>query len=87
MFQPKTNSWKQAWADYQGGYYDFTGEFTENKRIFKTAAREVNEIVFIQRMIFYDIKKDAFTWDWEQSVDGGKTWSLVWRIDYTRMTE
>jgi hypothetical protein len=35
-------------------------------------------------MVFYDIKKDSFTWDWEGTQDGGETWNLLWRINYTR---
>jgi len=43
-----------------------------------------NGIIIQQRMIFYEIKKDSFTWDWENSTDYGKTWSLQWRINYKR---
>ena len=84
VFQPRTNTWRQAWADNQGGYFDFIGSFDGDKRIFKTQPREVNGNVVIQRMVFYDIQKDAFTWDWESSNDQGKTWNLNWRISYTR---
>ena len=84
VFQPQTNTWRQAWADAQGDYYDFVGEFEEDKRIFTTQPRTVNGKSIVQRMVFYDIQKDAFTWDWELSQDGGKTWNLSWRINYTR---
>lgn len=84
VFQPATNTWRQAWADNQGGYFDFIGDFDGNKRIFKTHPREVNGNVVIQRMVFYDIRQDSFMWDWELSQDGGKTWNLNWRISYVR---
>lgn len=79
VFQPRTNTWRQAWADNQGGYFDFIGDFMGDKRIFKTRGTP-----FVQRMVFYDIKKDSFMWDWESSQDGGETWTLNWRITYTR---
>jgi len=86
VYQPERNRWKQAWADNNGGYYDFTGIFMDEKRIFQT---EVNEQPdgrrFVQRMVFYDISEDSFTWDWESSQDGGETWDLNWRIFYERM--
>jgi len=86
VYQPARECWKQAWADNNGGYYDFTGIFTDEKRIFQT---EVNELPdgrrFVQRMVFYDISEDSFTWDWESSQDGGKNWSLNWRIFYERL--
>ncbi len=36
VFQPQTNTWRRAWADNQGGYFDFIGDFEGDKRIFKT---------------------------------------------------
>jgi hypothetical protein len=86
VYQPARDRWKQAWADNNGGYYDFTGIFEDEKRIFQT---EVNKLPdgrrFVQRMVFYDISEDSFTWDWESSNDGGETWNLNWRIFYERL--
>jgi len=87
VFQPKTNTWRQAWADNQGGYYDFIGEFEEDKRIFKTHPRVVNNDTVVQRMVFYDIKEDSFIWDWEISKNNEKGWTLSWRINYARIKE
>ncbi len=85
VYQPQLKKWKQAWADNQGGYYDFEGEFLNNKRIFKTVIIERGEKRIQQRMVFYDIKQDSFTWDRELSTDGGQTWALNWRIFYERL--
>lgn len=88
VYQTKFDRWKQAWADNNGGYFDFTGNLDGNKRIFQTGIRELEEgKQFIQRMVFYDITKDSLTWDWESSDDGGKTWTLNWRIHYKRMAD
>ena len=76
--------WHQAWADNQGGYFDFTGEQLGEKKIFKTKLVERDGKKIIQRMVFYDIKEDSFLWDWEGTQDGGATWNLLWRINYTR---
>ena len=86
VYQPQFKRWKQAWADNNGGYYDFKGKFDGNKRIFQTGIFELEDgRRFTQRMVFYDIKKDSLTWDWESSNDGGETWQLNWRIFYKRM--
>jgi hypothetical protein len=85
VFQSSKNQWKQAWADNQGGYYDFTGVFDGEKRIFQTEPAEISGNVFIQRMVFYDINQESMTWDWEYSQDGGSTWILSWRIHYRRL--
>ncbi len=71
--------WKQSWADNQGGFYAFTAQVDGEKKMFVTAGSDK-----VQRMVFYDIKKDSFTWDWESTTDGGKTWQRLWRIEYTR---
>lgn len=84
VYNPRSKSWHQAWADNQGGYFDFIGEIDGDKRIFKTKAIERDGQTIISRMVFYEIEKDQFKWDWERTTDGGKTWNLQWRINYQR---
>lgn len=84
VFQPRLKRWKQAWADNQGGYFDFTGSFEGEKRIFETDTVKRGELEVKQRMVFYDIQADSMTWDWELSRDGGETWELQWRVMYSR---
>ena len=86
VYNPTKQSWHQAWADTQGGYYDFEGDVQGEKRIFKTRIREQGGQKIIQRMAFYKIKPESFIWDWELSRDGGLTWQLQWRINYVRKT-
>ena len=38
----------------------------------------------IQRMVWYNISDEKFDWNWEKSVDDGKTWTISWKINYTR---
>ena len=84
-YNPNSKSWHQAWVDSQGGYYNFIGEEKEGKKIFKTIPREGKDgKIIIQRMIFYDFTENGFTWDWEASFDGGKTWKLNWQIFYKK---
>ena len=86
VYQKRAEIWRQAWADNQGGYFDFRGSIEGDKRIFQTAERNMDDgSTMTQRMVFYDIDKDSFTWDWEASKDGGDTWSLNWRINYKRI--
>lgn len=84
VYNPKNKTWKQAWADNQGGYFDFTGEVDGTKRIFATTQRNKDGKTIIQRMVFYNITTDALTWDWESSEDAGKNWKLLWRINYKK---
>ena len=76
--------WHQAWADNQGGFFALTASADGDKRLFSTALKTVGSEVKGQRMVFHHITADAFTWDWEGTADGGKTWKLLWRLDYRR---
>ena len=84
VFNPNSKMWRQAWADNQGGYFNFVGEVDEGLRVFKTTPFKNKGEEIILRMRFYKIQADSFTWDWEQSKDGGQTWALQWRILYER---
>ncbi|MEO8589265.1 MAG: hypothetical protein ABI432_07860 [Flavobacteriales bacterium] len=79
VLDPRDTLWHQAWADSDGSYFDFVGSVDGEHRIFSTHAGTV-----VQRMVFSDIRADSFQWDWEKSTDGGTTWTLNWRIHYTR---
>jgi hypothetical protein len=37
-----------------------------------------------QRMVFQNIQKDSFDWNWQRSRDAGATWETVWAIRYQR---
>jgi hypothetical protein len=84
VFSSADSTWHQAWADNAGGYFDFYGIIEGETRIFQTKGKDLNGVVFLQRMVFSDIKNDSFTWNWENSKDGGETWTLVWQIFYNR---
>lgn len=86
VYNPQTQVWKQAWADNQGGYFDFTGITENGQRIFQTNERILSDgRKIIQRMRFYSIKEESLTWDWESSFDSGESWTLTWRIFYQRV--
>jgi hypothetical protein len=85
VYNKKKNEWHQAWADNQGGYYNFIGEIDGAKRIFKTIPKKINDKIIIQRMVFYNITPTAFVWDWESSSDNGVNWKLLWQIKYKKL--
>ncbi|HEX6703600.1 MAG TPA: hypothetical protein VF169_02470 [Albitalea sp.] len=75
-----SGTWRQAWTDNQGGYFSFTAQVDGDKRIFITDVVDQKA----QRMVFHSIRKNALSWDWESTKDGGTTWTRQWRIDYQR---
>jgi hypothetical protein len=82
--QQATGVWHQAWADNQGGFFALTGSADGPDRLFSTALVPAGDAVRGQRMVFHDIRPDGFTWDWQGTTDGGKTWTLLWRLHYAR---
>ncbi|MEX0322002.1 MAG: hypothetical protein AB3N63_07575 [Puniceicoccaceae bacterium] len=78
-------SWKQVWVDSANGYLDFDGYKEGEKVVFHRKGKDPEGKLIHQRMVFYDINKDSFTWDWETSPNGAD-WTLRWRIHYKRKT-
>jgi len=35
-------------------------------------------------MVYQNISRNEFDWSWEQSLDSGKTWKVLWPIHYKR---
>ncbi|MBE2207828.1 MAG: alpha/beta hydrolase [Saprospiraceae bacterium] len=84
VFHAGTQSWRQAWADNQGGYFDFEAKLEGVNRVFQTKFRESNGKKVGARMVFRNVRPNGFTWDWEGSTDGGTSWNLQWRVEYKR---
>lgn len=82
-YSKRQKIWHQTWVDNSGGYLPFYGIFEEDKKIFQRDF-VVKEKKISSRMVFYNITNDSFTWDWERSTDEGETWTLSWKIEYTR---
>ena len=84
MYSANKKIWQQTWVDNTGSYLDFTGGIDGENMILQRKATAKSGKEVLQRMIFTDIKKDSFTWNWESSSDNGATWSLNWQILYRR---
>jgi hypothetical protein len=84
VYDVRTQMWRQTWVDSAGGYLVFEGGTREGKMtLVQVMAKNAPEGLSM-RMVFSDVKKDSFTWDWERSSDSGKTWELQWRLNYKR---
>lgn len=87
VFNKREQKWLQTWVDNGGAYMAFDGKLDGNNRIFERTTIDKKGNSLMQRMVFKDIKPESFTWDWESSADGGKTWKLSWQIFYKRMSK
>ena len=84
MFDAPSGIWKQTWVDNQGSYLDFVGGEEKGNRTFSKTNTKKDGTETTSRMVFKNVKKDSFVWDWETTNDGGKTWVNNWQIFYTR---
>lgn len=76
--------WRQTWVDNRGSYLDFRGEFRDGQMDLRTE-RVVDGRPTLLRMRWFDIARDALTWAWERSFDGGRTWETLWQVAYSRV--
>lgn len=76
--------WKQTWVDNAGSYLDFVGEWRDGKMILGREVERKGKRVR-QRMVWQDIKPEAFKWLWQRSDDEGASWKTLWEIDYRRL--
>jgi hypothetical protein len=86
-FNPRMHKWQQTWVDNEGSYLDFIGEFIDGKMVFTRKAVTRKGKSMLQRMVWKNITPDAFDWSWERSIDGGKSWDVLWPIHYVRKHE
>ena len=80
----RTKSWKQTWVDNEASYLDFVGRAEPDGRFIFERESSKDGKTFRQRMVFSEVKKDSLVWLWERSEDAGKSWKLMWRLDYRR---
>jgi hypothetical protein len=79
----EARQWRQTWVDNTGAYLDFTGGWEDGKMVLSRDAEKDGKRIR-QRMVFHEIGKDALKWNWESSGDAGRTWKVLWQIDYAR---
>lgn len=75
--------WCQTWVDNAGSYLDFVGGWNGSQMVLERQTTREGAAIR-QRMLWYDITPDAFTWDWQSSTDDGQSWQLNWRLAYRR---
>lgn len=81
--------WEQTWVDNKGGYTSVSGGMQGDSMVLKTEEKTVPLNIsptgkIINRMVYHNITKNAFDWDWESSTDNSKTWKINWHIHYAR---
>ena len=85
MYNPQLKIWQQTWIDNQGGFIYLTGKFENGAMTLTTETTKLpNGKEQTYRMVYHNILKDSFDWDWESTTDKGATWKSGWHIHYKR---
>jgi hypothetical protein len=84
LFDVRSGKWKQTWVDNEGSYLDFTGQYKDGQMVLAREFVKPDGSKVEQRMVFKNITPSEFDWSWERSLDGGKTWQVMWPIHYKR---
>jgi len=81
VFNEERQLWLQTWVDDQNSYLLFVGR--REPRSMVLLGRRPDGAASGMRMVWDEITRDAFSWDYQkQSPDG--TWSSQWKIAYRR---
>ena len=83
--------WEQRWLDNTSpGFAEYTGQFKDGMFIGYSNRGYSPEIEGSEsklrgtREVFFDIMPDHFSWKLETTTDSGKTWTVIWTLEYTR---
>jgi hypothetical protein len=83
VFDADAACWRQSWVDSQGSHWQFTGGPSEEG--FVLTATELKDGVTVRkRMVFFNVRADAFDWRWERSEGDDPAWTPLWAIAYRR---
>lgn len=76
--------WQQTWVDNSGNVLELTGEYRDNQMRFTGETKGPDGRVTLERLTFTRISAERVRQFWEQSADGGKTWTVVFDGTYIR---
>ena len=85
-YNKATKMWQQTWVDNKGGITEYKNSVWEkDKMIVTTDNRQLpNGSWSMQRMTFTKLSEDKVRQHGENSIDGGKTWTTSFDLEYRR---
>lgn len=75
--------WRQTWVDNNGAYIDLKGGITKVGMVLFSEKFDGKKTIHY-RMRFLNITKDSLDWEWSESGDEMKSWTVKWAIQYKR---
>lgn len=85
-FNRESGEWEHTWTDTlePGNFHVWRGRFGEGKIDLFAEWQDERGMPVRSRLTWSEITADSAHWESARSVDGGKTWTLHWVIDFRR---
>jgi hypothetical protein len=83
VYDVDADVWRQAWVDSDGRYLDFAGGLQGREMDLRREGTYEGQPA-TYRMLWHDIAPESLRWNWECSVDEGRSWRTLWAIAYQR---
>ncbi|MBC7912250.1 MAG: hypothetical protein H7Y30_17215 [Pyrinomonadaceae bacterium] len=84
FYNSNTGKWQQTWVDNVGGVVEFSGEFKDGAMRYAAEVVTQNGSKTLHRMTFFNLAPGRVRQLWEQSTDGGKTWTAAFDGAYIK---
>jgi hypothetical protein len=87
LFEPKSRQWRIYWAVKEGGILDvpMVGGFKNGQGEFYAHEPHEGKMIY-SRFIWSNITANTAHWEQAFSEDGGTTWEINWKMDFTRVS-
>lgn len=86
-FNSSTGKWQQTWVDDKGTVLELAGTLNGNILTFEATVHDTAGVATQHRLSFTSIAPNTVRQFWEQSTDGGATWSVAFDGKYVRKGE
>lgn len=84
FYNSQKGKWQQTWVDDKGSVIEFEGEAKDGGMYYKAETIAAGGKKILHRMTFTKLSENRVRQLWEQSADGGNTWSAAFDGDYQR---
>lgn len=84
-YDARSNRWHQCWVDNVGGVLDLYGGLSDGKMVLSGETPQAGGVHRLERITWTPNADGSVRQHWEQSTDGGKTWTTAFDGLYRRI--
>ena len=84
VYNAARGKWQQTWVDNSGSVLELAGEYKDGAMRFTGETKGRDGRVTLERLTFTKLDDGRIRQFWEQSSDGGKTWTVAFDGTYVK---